>query len=201
MAIYRNDLKQMRFSMDNIIKLIKTKINNVFKLRTVYITVYNLLIKELRKYDIDRSFIYDIHEMKSFDVAIAAMDLEELYQILSSKIGINIKSSNEGLPDIGEIILYLEDNYSDSNLSLQHMASRCNTTYSNFSHYFKNNTNENYSSYLERIRISHAKELLMTDLPIDKVAIKVGYTNANSFNRVFKRLEGMTPGEFRKNFE
>ena len=81
------------------------------------------------------------------------------------------------------------------------MASRCNTTYSNFSHYFKNNTNENYSSYLERIRISHAKELLMTDLPIDKVAIKVGYTNANSFNRVFKRLEGMTPGEFRKNFE
>jgi YesN/AraC family two-component response regulator len=139
--------------------------------------------------------------MKSFDVAIAAMDLEELYQILSSKIGINIKSSNEGLPDIGEIILYLEDNYSDSNLSLQHMASRCNTTYSNFSHYFKNNTNENYSSYLERIRISHAKELLMTDLPIDKVAIKVGYTNANSFNRVFKRLEGMTPGEFRKNFE
>jgi len=201
MAIYRKDLKQMRFSIDNIIKLIKTRIKNVFKLRTVYITVYNLLIKELKKYGIDRDFIYDIHEMKNFDVGIAAMELEELYQMLSGKVGIDIKSSNGGLPDISEIILYLEDNYSDSNLSLQYMASMYNTTYSNFSHYFKKSTKENYSAYLERIRIRHAKELLMTNLPIDKVALKVGYTNANSFNRAFKRLEGTTPGEFRKNLE
>lgn len=200
-AIYRNDTKQMRFSMDNIIKLIKTKIKNVFKLRTVYITVYNLLIKELKKHGVDKSFIYDIHEMKKFDVLTAAMDLEELYQVLSNKMRVDIKSSNEGLPDISEIILYLEDNYSDCNLSLQHMACKYNTTYSNFSHYFKNNTKENYSSYLERIRIRHAKELLKTDLSIDKIATKVGYTNANSFNRAFKRQEGTTPGEFRKNFE
>lgn len=201
MAIYRKDLQQMRFSMDKIIRLIKTKIKNVFKLRTVYITVYNLLIKELKKYDVDCDFIYDIHEMKNFDVTTAAMELEELYQMLSGKIGNDIKSSNGGLPDISEIILYLEDNHSNSNLSLEYMASLYNTTYSNFSHYFKKCTKENYSSYLERIRIRHAKELLRTNLPIDKVALKVGYTNANSFNRAFKRLEGITPGEFRKNLE
>jgi len=82
----------------------------------------------------------------------------------------------------------------NSNLSLEYMASLYITTYSNFSHYFKKCTKENYSSYLERIRIRHAKELLRTNLPIDKVALKVGYTNANSFNRAFKRLEGITPG-------
>lgn len=201
MSIYRNDLNQMRFSMDNIIKLIKTKIKNVFKLRTVYITVYNLLLKELKKYGVERDFIYDIHEIKNFDVVVAAMDLEELYQMLSGKIGINIKSTNGGLPDISEIILYLEDNYSNSNLSLQYMASKYNTTYSNFSHYFKNNTKENYSSYLERIRINHAKKFLESDLPIDRIALKVGYTNANSFSRAFKKLEGITPGDFRRSLE
>jgi len=201
MAIYRKDLEQMRFSMDKIKHLIKTKIKNVFKLRTAYITVHNLLVKELKKYGLDRNFIYDVHEIKNFDVCTATADLEELYQTLAGKIGLDIKSTNEGLPDISEIILFLEDNYSNSNLSLQYMASMYDTTYSNFSHYFKKCTKENYSSYLERIRIRHAKELLKTHLPVDKIALKVGYTNANSFNRAFKRLEGMTPGEFRKNLD
>lgn len=197
-AIYRNDLKQMRFSMDNIIRLIRTGIKNVFRLKTVYITAYNLFIKELKKYGVDRNFIYDVHEMKNFDVEYAVTCLEDLYRLLSERIGMNKDSCDRGLPDISEIILYLEDNYSDCNLSLQYMACKHNTTYSNFSHYFKKNTKENFSTYLERIRMRHAKELLRSDMPIDKIALVVGYTNSNSFNRAFKRQEGTTPGEFRK---
>lgn len=197
-AIYRNDLKQMRFSMDNIIKLIKTRIRNVFRLRTVYITAHNLFIKELKKYGVERKFIYDVHEMKGFDVEYAVMSLEELYRLLSGKIGMNKDCYDRGLPDISEIILYLEDNYSDCNLSLQYLACKYNTTYSNFSHYFKKNTKENFSTYLERIRMRHAKELLKTNISIDKIASVVGYTNANSFNRAFKRQEATTPGEYRK---
>jgi len=35
-------------------------------------------------------------------------------------------------------------------------------------------------------------------MSIERIAIEVGYTNANTFTRVFKKNEGMTPGEFRR---
>ena len=51
--------------------------------------------------------------------------------------------------------------------------------------------------YIHRVRIRHGKQL-MTDYPklkVKEIAEKVGYINATSFIRAFKRYEGMTPGK------
>ena len=55
----------------------------------------------------------------------------------------------------------------------------------------------NLSDYLVFVRVEKMKELLLTDLPLEKVAESVGIFNRTTFTRTFRKLEGVTPGEYR----
>lgn len=60
---------------------------------------------------------------------------------------------------------------------------------------------ESFPSYVENIRLIHAKNLLsMTALPVDRIAQLVGYPQVRSFSRAFSKKHGETPTEFRKRF-
>lgn len=68
-----------------------------------------------------------------------------------------------------------------------------------FSSFFKENTGYNVSEYLIKVRIEKAKELLKDfKLTIGKISEMVGYEDANYFNQLFKKVEGIPPGEYRK---
>lgn len=55
------------------------------------------------------------------------------------------------------------------------------------------------TGYLLQLRITHAKKLLrFTDLSIEEISHECGINDANYFSRVFKKVEGTTPGLFRK---
>ncbi|WP_320933050.1 helix-turn-helix domain-containing protein [Hungatella effluvii] len=69
-----------------------------------------------------------------------------------------------------------------------------------FSQLFKKKTGETYQSYLTSLRISRAKKLLEeTDLKIYEVCSMVGYSDTNHFNKVFERIAGIKPSEYKKN--
>ncbi|MFC0469213.1 AraC family transcriptional regulator [Halalkalibacter kiskunsagensis] len=54
--------------------------------------------------------------------------------------------------------------------------------------------------YLTKVRLEQAIQLLRyTDVTIKEIAIQVGYANDNYFNKVFRKVVGMSPGEFRNN--
>lgn len=56
-----------------------------------------------------------------------------------------------------------------------------------------------FVGYLRRYRMEVAKRLLESgDLPIDEVAVQVGICDVAYFNKLFKRVERITPGRFRK---
>ena len=53
--------------------------------------------------------------------------------------------------------------------------------------------------YIDRIKCEHAKDLLLhTDMPLDEIATAIGYANVFSFNKFFRRVEGLPPGLFRR---
>ena len=57
----------------------------------------------------------------------------------------------------------------------------------------------NFSVFLKRFRISHAKRLLKgTDLKVYEIAGAVGYSDPKYFQRVFKEEIGVSPGEYRQ---
>ena len=93
---------------------------------------------------------------------------------------------------------YISDNYYKA-LTLE-MVSReigFNATY--FSSMFKKETDMNFSEYLKKIRIDNAKNMLLdTDQSVEDISYAVGYSDIKYFSRLFKKLTGLTPTEFRK---
>ena len=61
------------------------------------------------------------------------------------------------------------------------------------SYLFKESTGENFSMYLETIRMEAAMKLVKeTSTPLSDIYLEVGYNNANSFRRVFKKTYGVS---------
>ena len=55
--------------------------------------------------------------------------------------------------------------------------------------------------YVQSLRLEESKQMLeTTDLPVEGVAVQVGYEDASFFGRLFKRKVGLTPAQYRKRF-
>ncbi|MCT4542815.1 MAG: helix-turn-helix transcriptional regulator [Vallitalea sp.] len=65
---------------------------------------------------------------------------------------------------------------------------------------YRKENNESILDTITRIRIEKAKELLKENT-VKEVAIKVGYTNTRTFTRGFKKIEGVTPGIYKKQYK
>lgn len=66
---------------------------------------------------------------------------------------------------------------------------------------FQKATGLTTTEYCQRLRVGKARELLQFSvLPIDRVAWEVGYGDAGAFRKVFARIVGLTPGEYRRRF-
>jgi len=87
----------------------------------------------------------------------------------------------------------------NKDLSLQMVADQLKISVSYISVLFKETVGENFIDYVTRYRIDKAKVLLMeTDINIGQIAVEIGYNNAQQLIRVFKRVEGITPGDYRQ---
>lgn len=83
-------------------------------------------------------------------------------------------------------------------ISLENCADKAGMTPYTLSREFKLYTGVNFIDYLTDLRLKNAKSLLKdTSLTINEIAEKVGY-QTTYFVRIFKKLEGMTPGQFRE---
>lgn len=105
----------------------------------------------------------------------------------------------------GSIILkpaleYIQNNCSES-ITLNNMSSLCNISSSYFSKLFKREIRENFSNYVNKVRIKKAKELLQnSDIPVINISIDLGFEDCGYFIKVFKNIEGVTPAMYRKRF-
>ncbi len=108
------------------------------------------------------------------------------------------RSSREKNETIDRALRYIRDHYMRSDLSLNLLADEFRISVSHLSRMFKEYTSCNFIDYLMEIRINKSKELLAeTSGKIRDIAEAVGYTNVNSFVRIFKKMTGLTPGEYR----
>jgi len=94
---------------------------------------------------------------------------------------------------------YVAEHYGDPDFSLTHISEAFDGNAKTISRIFKEEIGEKFVDYLARLRMDEAKRLLLeTDESVQDIAEKVGYLYPMSFIRVFKKLEGATPGEYRK---
>lgn len=95
--------------------------------------------------------------------------------------------------------LKLMQQYPQKEWTLKSLSQTAGMSRSLFCHEFKRMVGETPLSYLTHWRVIRAKELLITKKDkIRDIAIEVGYQSEAAFNRIFKKLEGETPAQFRR---
>ncbi len=83
-------------------------------------------------------------------------------------------------------------------ITLKEVAALANLTPEAFCKYFKTRTRKTYIGFLNEIRINHACRLLTEDKSVVNICYDCGFTNLSNFNRIFKKLKQVSPGEWRR---
>ncbi|UQZ35791.1 AraC family transcriptional regulator [Paenibacillus sp. PK3_47] len=122
---------------------------------------------------------------------------KELFVAVTQSFKLERRDHSEQL--LRQIQLYIDENYADPNMSLNLLSEHLQITSPYISQFFKKMSGWNFSDYLTRVRINQSKKLMAdTQLTNAQIASKVGYTSDTVFIRVFKKVEGLTPGKYRE---
>lgn len=108
-----------------------------------------------------------------------------------------VQQENAEPPVIARAKEYIQEHQTE-NLRLGHVAKACNTSTFYFCKMFKKVTGINFTDYLSRVRIEKSKNLLLNpNLRVSEIAFEVGFQSLTHFNRVFKKILGQSPTEYR----
>ena len=128
--------------------------------------------------------------------------MKEIFTVLQE---IYTKAQNTYLDDdrrrLDLAMQYIQKNFYRK-ITLQSMSDYLALTPGYFCNWFKKTTGENFASTVTRYRIDAAKDMLaQSDKKIGDIAADVGYSEIVSFNRVFKKIVGKTPTQYRQEFQ
>ena len=113
------------------------------------------------------------------------------------------ETSDEKTPAvISEAKLYMAQNLTNPSLMLQDVAKAVGMSNSRFSTVFSQQNGQTFTEYLIYLRLGKAKELLRnTTVKGSQIAREVGYNDAHYFSYIFKKNTGMTPSEYRGQYQ
>ena len=161
------------------------------------------IIKVLKDINIPQSsaFIEELKPIARISSSDTVMEMKyEMMDILKKVceyIDCSKKDRNQNITE--KIIAIIHTDYSDANLCISNIAGEFGLTGPYVSKIFRDHMGEGIQDYMNKVRLNQAKVLLMEKHEnLDKIAKAVGYTNSNGLIRVFKKYEGLTPGQFRE---
>ncbi|HWW00162.1 MAG TPA: helix-turn-helix domain-containing protein [Candidatus Acidoferrum sp.] len=108
-----------------------------------------------------------------------------------------VRQQNAEPPMITKAKAYIEEHQTEE-LSLGQVARAVATSTFYFCKMFRKMTGINFTDYLARVRIEKSKNLLLNpNLRVSEIAYEVGFQSLTHFNRVFKKLLGQSPTDYR----
>ena len=142
--------------------------------------------------------LYDEIESLNFSMAFnqTYQQIIAIYENVCEIINEKKKSHNDSMKE--KIIQYVYTAYTDSELCLYKVAKQFGLTEVYLSHFFREQTGESFSNFIEKLRIENACNLLKsTDQDINLIATEIGYNSSTVFRRAFKKIVGVSPSMFR----
>lgn len=189
--------------------IIELKGKNLVAVQQYHFAIMEMLteiLRLLRSYQLDTSEIFDKNFVPYQEVGkIHSLgELSEWLKEKCNKIWNMIRKKRTRSKDVltEKAKKYIEEHYAQSDLSVEQICSFLNVSATYFSVMFKKEVGMSFVSYLTKVRLEHAVELLNnTDDKSYIIAEKVGYTEANYFSYVFKKQYGVSPSKYRMSKE
>jgi len=92
---------------------------------------------------------------------------------------------------------FMVDNLTDAELNMPRLAKECGISEAYFRRLFKEKYAVSPYEYVENLRIKKAKELLATNMSVQKIAEECGYGSIYAFSRAFKNNVGISPRQYK----
>lgn len=161
--------------------------------------------KELLHKKLNEIFLYskqeDFNHSELNELIIHSKFVDFLNSILRFKdqnIYRNDEKATPSTQKMYEISSYIHSHF-EENLSLNSLATQFYLSPYYLSHQFKKVTNFTVSTYIQMTRIKHAQHLLITtNNKIADIATSCGFTSFSQFNRVFQKINHISPRDYRK---
>ena len=135
---------------------------------------------------------------KQYQNAILESQLVE-FQLLTNQIveekHTQAPSSTNAL--IAQAVAYLQENYTNPDLTVADLATYTYTSREYLSRSFKKYTMESIHGYLTNLRMQHCRRAIAAGTSILDACTESGFSNYSSFLKTFRRLYGMTPADYR----
>lgn len=188
----------INFTKDFVSKLsnaMEIDVLSVFQQNTIAVNVSDKEA-EFVKYTITKMFEYN-NPNNSLDEQMFRMLLCSMLTLFARNV--TQKTNNDEKICIDKIIDYITENF-DKDITLDILAKNVFVNKYEISRTFRKNTGITFVEYLSRIRIEKAKKLLSdTSLSVTEISYMVGLNGPSNFARVFRKLVGISPVEYRKN--
>ncbi|MCL1670360.1 AraC family transcriptional regulator [Elizabethkingia ursingii] len=180
-------------------------------------------------YELFNTFIYKMHQNLAMDLLFLFIVYSTFYHVLRQKeiypvskiqlddlLSIELEAEeksekkklipDEDFEDLKEKLLTLIETqkpYLEGDLNLLKLSELIGISTHQLSYLLNNGFNENFFQFVNKYRVQHAKELLISDsynkLSVLGIAFDSGFNSKTAFNTFFKKTVGVTPSEFRKN--
>ena len=137
----------------------------------------------------------------STDTAYLREKLMNLIIKTSDAVGVETRGTEYDTEGdfIDEVKKYIDENYKNPDFYMNSIGDHFNKTPYYISNCFKNREKISILNYISTLRIEAAKEMMIkSDKTFAEIAELVGFNNFRNFNRTFKKIEGITPSQFKK---
>lgn len=201
LLMYQGDAGKIEEHLERTIRAIRERQLPLFLVKCMCFDLIHVILSmlgELHEDEADMAGQYpDVWSLSEFEtveelIVLVKRISEDICRIVAERK----ESGNTDLA--GKMMAYMSEHYGSNQLSLQQVADAFNMSSSYLSRYFKDQTGQTVTQYIQSLRMEKAKELLRAGADnLQEVVERIGYGSVSGFIRKFKESEGITPGEFR----
>lgn len=183
---------------------VETNLNELFNREKInkycvdyFLNIDSLMKEKLRQIDIE----FDKNEMYSYSNIFEYIDeVTHLAVSVTQRIQKQMSYNNTNL-SVKRAVEYVNKNY-NKDINLAMIANEVNLNYTYFCELFKEYTKDTFVNYVKKLRVQKAKEMLSknTNYKIYEIANIVGYDNPRQFAKIFRKITGITPIEYKNKY-
>ncbi|MBP1988570.1 AraC family transcriptional regulator [Paenibacillus eucommiae] len=157
----------------------------------LYFELIAIALKHMEDSQMDNS----IMDKSRFSRAESIEDVLQLYkEICASNADISSKDTKK------EIIAFINEQFASPDMSLQMVKEQFHISFALITRMVKSETGFGFLEYVSRLRVDYAKALLkQNEGSISRIREISGFNDDSTFIKVFKKYEGVTPGDYKRN--